>query len=61
VKKAGAPKRPGPAVHDELVQREFSADQPNQVRLTDFTEHCTDESKPCACAIKDLYSNRIVG
>lgn len=61
VKKAGASKRPGPAVHDDLVQREFSADRPNQVWLTDITEHRTDEGKLCVCAIKDLYSNRIVG
>jgi transposase InsO family protein len=33
---------------------------PNQVWLTDITEHRTDEGKLYLCAIKDLYSNRIV-
>ena len=29
--------------------------------LTDITEHWTDEGKLYCCAIKDLFSNRIVG
>ena len=29
--------------------------------LTDITEHRTDEGKLYLCAIKDVYSNRIVG
>ncbi|SMO85456.1 Integrase core domain-containing protein [Propioniciclava tarda] len=29
--------------------------------LTDITEHWTDEGKLYACAIKDVWSNRIVG
>jgi hypothetical protein len=53
--KAGAP------VHDDLVQRVFTADAPNQVWLTDITEHRTAEGKLYLCAVKDLYSNRIVG
>jgi putative transposase len=61
VKKAGASKRPGPAVHDDLVLRESSADRPNPVWLTDITEHRTGEGNLCVCAIKDLHSNRIVG
>lgn len=60
-KKAGKSKRPGPPVHDDLVQREFQADQPNQVWLTDITEHSTSEGKLYLCAIKDVFSNRIVG
>jgi transposase InsO family protein len=31
------------------------------VWLTDITEHRTDEGKLYLCAIKDVYSNRIVG
>ena len=53
--KAGTP------AHDDLVRREFHADAPNQVWLADITEHRTDEGKLYCCAIKDLYSNRIVG
>ena len=54
-------KIPGPAVHDDLVQRDFTAPAPNQVWLTDITEHPTGEGKLYACAIKDVFSNRIVG
>lgn len=43
------------------MQREFQADQPNQVWLTDITEHSTSEGKLYLCAIKDVFSNRIVG
>lgn len=51
----------GTAAHDDLVRRQFSAERPNQVWLTDITEHRTDEGKLYLCAIKDLWSNRIVG
>ncbi len=34
---------------------------PNELWLTDITEHPTDEGKLYLCAIKDVYSNRIVG
>jgi len=49
------------AAHDDLVRRDFTAVAPNQVWLTDITEHRTDEGKLYLCAIKDLWSNRIVG
>jgi putative transposase len=54
-------KTPGPAVHDDLVNRDFSAPTPNLVWLTDITEHPTAEGKLYCCAIKDCFSNRIVG
>jgi len=54
-------KRPGPAVHDDLVQRNFTAPAPDKVWLTDITEHRTDQGKLYACVIKDVCSNRIVG
>jgi transposase InsO family protein len=54
-------KRPGPAVHDDLVQREFSASRPDELWLTDITEHPTAEGKLYCCAIKDVFANRIVG
>ena len=57
----GSGKTPGPAVHDDLVQRNFTAPAPNVVWLTDITEHPTAEGKLYCCAIKDLFSNRIVG
>ena len=54
-------KRPGPAVHDDLVQRNFTAPTPDKIWLTDITEHWTDQGKLYACVIKDVCSNRIVG
>jgi putative transposase len=57
----GAGKIPGPAVHDDLVNRDFNAEWPDQVWLTDITEHPTNEGKLYCCALKDLCSRRIVG
>ena len=54
-------KRPGPPVHDDLVQRDFSADDVNELWQTDITEHWTDEGKLYICAIRDAFSGRIVG
>ena len=60
-KKKGLSKKAGPPVHDDLVGRDFTAERPNALWLTDITEHRTDEGKLYCCAIKDVYSNRIVG
>ena len=57
----GKGKQPGPPVHDDLVGRDFTATAPNQLWLTDITEHRTGEGKLYLCAIKDVFSNRIVG
>jgi transposase InsO family protein len=61
VRKKRGGRRPGPAVHDDLVRRAFSAERPNELWLTDITEHPTDEGKLYLCAVKDAWSNRIVG
>ncbi len=52
---------PGTPAHDDLVRRVFTAARPNELWLTDLTEHRTDEGKLYLCAIKDVFSNRIVG
>jgi putative transposase len=70
----GKPKRgkagPGPPVHGDLctavddkgrVRHKFSVEGPNELWLTDITEHKTGEGKLYLCAVKDVYSNRIVG
>jgi len=54
-------RKAGPPVHDDLVQRHFTATAPNRVWLADITEHRTTEGKLYLCAIKDVCSNRIVG
>ena len=48
-------------MHDDLVRREFTAPAPNQLWLTDITEHPTAEGKLYLCAVKDACSKRIVG
>jgi len=60
-KKRGLNRKAGPPVHDDLVLRDFTATKPNQLWLTDITEHWTDEGKLYLCAIKDGHSNRIIG
>ncbi|WP_331751209.1 DDE-type integrase/transposase/recombinase (plasmid) [Streptomyces globisporus] len=60
-KKRGRVKKAGPPVHDDLVRRAFTADGPNRLWLTDITEHATDEGKLYLCAVKDVFSKRIVG
>ena len=53
--KAGTP------VHDDKVRRDFTATAPNRLWLTDITEHSTGEGKLYLCAVKDVFSGRIVG
>jgi transposase InsO family protein len=60
-RKRGRWGRPGEPVHDDLVNRDFSAQAPNVLWLTDITEHRTEEGKLYLCAIKDAFSGRIIG
>ncbi|MFC7964568.1 DDE-type integrase/transposase/recombinase [Streptomyces cinereoruber] len=57
----GKDAKAGPPVHDDLVRRDFTAAGPNRLWLTDIAEHATDEGKLYLCAVKDVYSGRIVG
>ena len=43
------------------ARRQFRAKRPNRVWLWDITEHPTGQGKLYLCAIKDVYSGRIVG
>ena len=63
-------KKPGPAVHDDLCvvidehgreRHRFVASRPNQLWLTDITEHKTSAGRLYLCAVKDAFSGRIVG
>ncbi len=63
-------KKSGPAVHDDLCvvidehgreRHRFVASRPNQLWLTDITEHKTSEGRLYLCAVKDAFSGRIVG
>lgn len=61
VKRRQSSKVPGPAVHDDLVQRDFTADRPNELWLTDISEHPTRDGKLYLCAVVDVFSKRVVG
>jgi putative transposase len=52
---------PGAPAHEDLVRREFTAPGPNRLWLSDITEHPTAEGKLYICAVKDVWSNRVVG
>jgi putative transposase len=58
-------KRRGPqtdgAPASDLVARQFTRDAPNQLWLTDITEHPTREGKLYCCAVLDAHSRRVVG
>ncbi|MGW4874911.1 IS3 family transposase [Streptomyces chartreusis] len=60
-KKRGRGRKASPPVHDDLVSRNFTATGPNRLWLADITEHTTAEGKLYLCAIKDVFSNRIMG
>lgn len=60
-KKRGKNGKVGPPVHEDPVQQDLTAAAPNQLWLSDITEHRTREGKLYLCAIKDAFSNRIVG
>ena len=60
-KRRGKRRCPAAPVHDDLVQRQFVADAPNRLWLTDITEHPTREGKVYLAAVLDVYARRIVG
>jgi putative transposase len=60
-RKRGRSRTSGPPVHDDLVERAFTAPTPNRLWLTDITEHPTVDGKLYLCAVKDACTNRIVG
>ena len=45
----------------DLVDRCFSRASPNQLWVTDITEHPTREGKVYCCVVLDAYSRRVVG
>ncbi len=49
------------ATCEDLVERRFVATKPNELWLTDITEHPTMEGKIYCCAVLDLYSRKVVG
>src|SRR6266542_2211891 len=60
----GARKRygiPSLATADDLVDRMFVRERPNQLWVTDITEHPTREGKVYCAVVLDAFSRRVVG
>ncbi len=51
----------GVATADDLVHRKFHRLSPNELWVTDITEHPTREGKVYCCAVLDTFSRKIVG
>jgi len=49
------------ATAEDLVGRDFNRNAPNQLWLTDITEHPTREGKVYCCVVLDAHSRRVVG
>lgn len=45
----------------DLVRRVFARDRPNELWLTDITEHPTNEGKIYCCCVLDTFSRLVVG
>jgi putative transposase len=45
----------------DLVRRQFQADGPDRLWVTDITEHPTREGKLYCCVVIDVFSRRVVG
>ena len=45
----------------DLVNRDFHRDGPNQLWMTDITEHPTREGKVYCCVVLDAWSRKVVG
>jgi len=53
--------RPDTATHDDLVQRQFTADGPDRVWFTDITQHRATDGWVYCCAVVDAWSRKVVG
>jgi putative transposase len=52
---------PGMATAGDRVERQFHRDQPDQLWVTDITEHSTREGKVYCAVVLDTWSRRVVG
>ena len=62
-KKRGFPRRPGsrPTGVENLLERDFNANEPETKWVTDITEILTIEGKLFLCVVLDLYCKRVMG
>jgi len=47
--------------YEDLVDRDFAADGPDEIWCTDITEHPTQEGKIYCAAVIDVFSRKVVG
>jgi transposase InsO family protein len=52
---------PGTPPAEDLVDRQFRRNRPNELWLTDITEHPTREGKVYCAVVLDAFSRRVVG
>jgi transposase InsO family protein len=52
---------PNVATATDLVERQFHRDEPDQLWVTDITEHPTREGKVYCAVVLDVFSRRVVG
>ena len=52
---------PGMATAGDRAERQFHRDQPDQLWVTDITEHPTREGKVYCAVVLDAWSRRVVG
>jgi putative transposase len=52
---------PNVATASDLVERQFHRDEPDQLWVTDITEHPTREGKVYCAVVLDAFSRRVVG
>jgi len=52
---------PNVATAADLVDRKFERDRPDQLWVTDITEHPTREGKVYCAVVLDVFSRRVVG
>ena len=60
-RKRWKPKQPAVYTASDLVNRDFDRPEPNQLWVTDITEHRTIEGKLYCAVVLDTFSRRVVG
>jgi len=60
-RRRGRPNMVNRATTEDLVKRDFAREGPNQLWMTDITEHPTREGRVFCCVVLDAWSRKIVG
>ena len=60
-KRKSKPTKTRRATTADLVNRDFARQGPNQLWMTDITEHPTREGKVYCCVVLDAWSRKVVG